>query len=149
VQCANPSDLYRYPANRFVAEFIGRVNLLSGTTVEEEGQIVFVANGTRCFALPRQVLPEGRSSGSINLVLRPENVQIDASGDLAGDGVRLRARILHSVYGGATTSYVLEIAGGLRLIAEQQNTLGRPRQSEGDAVDIYVHPEAISAVPDS
>jgi hypothetical protein len=44
---------------------------------------------------------------------------------------------------------VLEVNGGLRLMAEQQNTLGKPRHREGDAIQMYVDPEAIYAVPDA
>src|SRR3546814_19537683 len=29
-QLATPSDLYEYPANRFVADFVGSVNILQG-----------------------------------------------------------------------------------------------------------------------
>ena len=65
------------------------------------------------------------------------------------DAVRLIRRILQAVYAGATTSYVLEVNGGLRLMAEQQNTLGKPRHREGDAIEMYVDPDAIYAVPDA
>ena len=34
-QCAEPSEIYRSPGNRFVAEFVGRVNLLRGVVAEE------------------------------------------------------------------------------------------------------------------
>src|SRR5439155_16915827 len=61
----------------------------------------------------------------------------------------LRERILQGVYAGATASNVLELTGGLRLMAEQQNTLGKPRHREGDEVEVYVDPEAIYAVSDS
>ena len=43
--------------------------------------------------------------------------------------------------------YVVEISDGLRLMAEQQNTLGEPRHREGDRVEVYVDPAAVYAVP--
>src|SRR5207245_2352116 len=38
-QCAEPSEIYRSPANRFVAEFIGRVNLLPGRIAPDDGRV--------------------------------------------------------------------------------------------------------------
>src|SRR5919204_4151594 len=35
-QIGTPEEIYRRPANRFVAEFVGRVNLLSGTVAARE-----------------------------------------------------------------------------------------------------------------
>ena len=99
--------------------------------------------------MSRRLLAAADSEGRLNLVLRPENVQLDPSGSVSGEGIRVRGRILRSVYAGATTSYVVEALGGLRLVAEQQNTLGKPRHREGDEVEVYVDPEATSTVPDA
>ena len=43
-QVATPSDLYEYPNNRFVADFIGRINLFEGRLdVDEPGHAVITA----------------------------------------------------------------------------------------------------------
>lgn len=39
-QVGTPRDIYRTPANRFVAEFIGRNNLLAGTTANTSNNVV-------------------------------------------------------------------------------------------------------------
>jgi len=148
VQCAEPSEVYRSPANRFVAEFIGRVNLLHGRVASEDGRILFQAVDGPRLCLPRRLMAAAGADGWLNVVLRPENVQLDPSGMLSEEGIRIRGRILQAVYAGATTSYVLEALGGLRLMAEQQNTLGKPRHREGDEIEVYVDPDAIYAVPD-
>jgi putative spermidine/putrescine transport system ATP-binding protein len=148
-QCAEPSEIYRSPANRFVAEFIGRVNLLRGRISSENGRGLFQTEDGSRLRVPRRLLTEPGTDDQRNLVLRPENVQLDPSGGLSEDGMRARGRIMQAVYAGATTSYVLEMTGGLRLLAEQSNTLGKPRHREGDEVEVYVDPEAIYAVPDA
>ena len=147
-QCAEPSEIYRSPSNRFVAEFIGRVNLLPGRIVPDDGRVLFQAQGASPLRVPSRLLHGAGVDGRLNLVLRPENIQLDPLGGLSDEGLRIRARILQVVYAGATTSYVLELSGGLRLMAEQQNTLGKPRHGEGEEVDVYVDPEAIYAVSD-
>jgi putative spermidine/putrescine transport system ATP-binding protein len=148
-QCAEPSEIYRSPANRFVAEFIGRVNLLRGRVAPDDGRMVFQAEGGSRLCVPGRLMAGASPDGWLNVVLRPENVQLDPAGGLSEEGIRIRGRILQVVYAGATTSYVLEVTGGLRLMAEQQNTLGKPRHREGDEVEVYVDPEAVYAVPDA
>ena len=146
-QCSAPSDIYRNPANRFVAEFIGRVNLLRGRVVEDGGAVKLHAEGGSTLRVPRRVLSEAGPDGEVDLVLRPENVQLDPAEPRADDGIQVAGAIQQAVYTGATTSYVVEVSDGLRLMAEQQNTLGEPRHREGDRVEVYVDPAAVYAVP--
>jgi putative spermidine/putrescine transport system ATP-binding protein len=144
-QCAGPNDIYRRPANRFVAEFIGRVNLIRGTIEEHADGVVYSAEDGAVFAVPRTLVPAADPRGRLNLVLRPESVQLDPPGGARQDGIRTKGRILRAIYSGAVTSYDLQVDGGSRLRAEEQNTLGRPRHREGDEVEVYVDPAAISA----
>ena len=44
-QIGTPEDIYRAPANRFVAEFVGRVNLLRGRVLAVNGRTVEVEIG--------------------------------------------------------------------------------------------------------
>jgi len=149
MQCGSPTEIYRNPANRFVANFIGRVNLLSGALIHEGSHLTLVmGDGTR-LELPSQLVAMAGSAQRVNLVLRPEDVHLNPTGRPLAGGLKMRGRITQTVYAGANTSYVLEVSHGPRLVAEQQNTLGRSRQSEGDEVDVYVDPYALSFVPEA
>ncbi len=44
VQIGTPSDIYEYPGSRFVADFIGSVNMFEGRLVEDEPDYVRVAS---------------------------------------------------------------------------------------------------------
>ena len=44
VQIGTPSDIYEYPSSRFVADFIGSVNMFEGRLVEDEPDHVRVAS---------------------------------------------------------------------------------------------------------
>ncbi|MET3288759.1 UNVERIFIED_CONTAM: putative spermidine/putrescine transport system ATP-binding protein [Brevibacillus sp. OAP136] len=79
-QIATPEYLYKYPANRFVAEFIGEINLLHGMVDREQ-------NGTPLFRLRNGktvTLSDGQSPQTDRhatlLAIRPENLRI-AEGD--------------------------------------------------------------------
>ena len=71
-QIGEPLDIYRNPANTFVAEFIGASNLLSGTL---SGPDQVQAEGVSLFVEP----PEGVAVGSDVMVsVRPEDIRIEA-----------------------------------------------------------------------
>ncbi len=76
-QIATPIELYTNPANKFVADFIGTSNLISGVV---DGESILINSSLR---LPIQV---GRfqSREKIILVLRPEDFTIGSGGPLSG-----------------------------------------------------------------
>jgi sn-glycerol 3-phosphate transport system ATP-binding protein len=86
IQFDDPREIYRRPANRFIAEFIGRpaMNTFDGTV---RGG-VFHADGFTC-PLP------GRPDGPVVLGIRPEQIQIvDAS---AGDAACFAVDVVEAV----------------------------------------------------
>src|SRR5690606_16701081 len=76
-QVGTPFELYNYPRNLFVASFIGspRMNLLTATAQAGRAEIP----GLGSIALPPGVAAEG----PITIGLRPEQLTLDTSGDLA------------------------------------------------------------------
>jgi len=74
VQIGTPDEIYRNPATAFVANFIGRSNILTGTA---SGMNVQTAFGN---------LPLSRAAnGAVNLAVRPEQIMLEA--DPAGPAV--------------------------------------------------------------
>ena len=146
-QCSAPSEIYRNPANRFVAEFIGRVNLLRGWVSSDGSAAVFRMEQGSTLRLPNRVLSELGTDAPVDLVLRPENVRLDPTGPRIDDAILVPGTIRQAVYTGATTSYVVEVEGGFTMTAEQQNTLGEPLHQEGDRVTVYIDPAAVYTVP--
>ena len=75
-QVGTPEEIYRHPADRFVADFVGKVNFLSG--VAEEGRILLEGTGG-------QSLPyDGGCRGKVTVAIRPEQLRRDAAGTLCG-----------------------------------------------------------------
>ncbi|MFD5159256.1 ABC transporter ATP-binding protein [Streptomyces hawaiiensis] len=68
-QCATPQDLYRHPADPWVAGFVGDAVLVPGT-VRDGGSTATTPLGTVALTAP----PEGRSTGTV--VLRPEQLRL-------------------------------------------------------------------------
>jgi spermidine/putrescine transport system ATP-binding protein len=112
-QCGTPEEVYERPAKPFVAGFIGISNLMEG--VAEAGG-VRLANGILCPA----PLPEGVADGTpVHLSVRPEKIVLDPTGD---GMIALPGKVAERVYVGTATQVIVELDGGARIVALEQNT---------------------------
>jgi putrescine transport system ATP-binding protein len=106
VQVGPPAEVYERPANRFVAEFLGAANILTGT-VAEPG--VVLVNGT-----PVRSAGAARSVGAtVALAVRPERISF-------GAGENTIAGIVRDVaYRGDAYVLTVSLAGDnvLRIVA--------------------------------
>ena len=75
-QIGTPEDVYRRPANRFVAEFVGRVNLIEGVVAAHDGAAVVVAVDGSMRRLAVAAPNAASVSGPVTLALRPEAVTL-------------------------------------------------------------------------
>ena len=86
-QVAGPDEIYRRPADRFVASFVGDVNRLKGTLTARVGSEAQVRTGEIALSVPAAAL-EGLAVGaSLEVFVRPEHLQIvppGTSGALPG-----------------------------------------------------------------
>jgi spermidine/putrescine transport system ATP-binding protein len=112
-QCGTPEEVYERPSKPFVAGFIGISNLMEG--VAEAGG-VRLANGILCPA----PLPEGVADGTpVHLSVRPEKIVLDPTGD---GMIALPGKVAERVYVGTATQVIVELDGGARIVALEQNT---------------------------
>ncbi len=134
-QCGSPEDIYEHPVEPFVAGFIGVSNLLPG--VCENGG-VRLAGGAMCKA---EIPAECTQGTDIQLSVRPEKISIDEHEE---GMVSVPGRIVERVYVGTSTQVIVEIAGGVRLVALGQN-FDRARSDDrweiGDQVKLGWYPE--------
>jgi len=132
-QVATPREIYSRPATAYVAQFIGHTNLLKGEVR---------AGAARCGALSwPAALPDGPALFS----LRPEQVRVGVG---AGGAVRVRGRVMHQAFHGATELLRVQCADGLVLVVRTAS--GTAPQSEvdleflpADAVPVRESPERI------
>jgi len=127
-QVASPREIYNLPATAYCAQFIGHTNLLRGE----------VKNGiARCNSLSWRT---GLRDGLGLFSLRPENIR-PVVGAPAQGMVRLRAKIQHLAFHGATELLQVEGADGLLLTvrtSSQGNWSGEMELefAAGDAVPV-------------
>ena len=142
-QTGTPEEVYRTPANRFVAGFIGEGNFMDGL-VEGTGP-GGVSVGTAFGTLVAARAAEGVRPGErVSVCLRPEAVRFDRPA--AGAPNVLRGRYRESVYLGEVAQHMIELpqAGGGTLVfkAFELNPLaGRDRA--GEPAEVWVAPDQV------
>ncbi|NQW11832.1 MAG: ABC transporter ATP-binding protein [Alphaproteobacteria bacterium] len=124
-QVAPPAELYEFPANRFVADFIGSVNLIEGQVESCDAGIVTLS----CPDLPAPVVIRQQVTYATGttawLALRPEKIDITHEPD--GDGT---SNLAHGVveeitYLGETSVYHVRVAPDVPLIKVSSANLDR------------------------
>jgi spermidine/putrescine ABC transporter ATP-binding subunit len=79
-QVATPGDIYRRPADRFVASFVGDVNVLNGKLVARHGEVAVVSVGDVRLDVPAAPLASLSSGDGIEIFVRPEHLTVTARG---------------------------------------------------------------------
>jgi putrescine transport system ATP-binding protein len=118
-QVNTPANLYEFPASRFVAEFIGSVNMIDGRVASQDGDVVqIVAPGfERKIAMKHaQPLPEGTP---VSLAIRPEKLDVlEALPDSAQNWVR--GRVIEMAYQGDVSVYHVQVDGSAQVLRVQE-----------------------------
>jgi iron(III) transport system ATP-binding protein len=139
-QIGTPEEVYRKPANRFVAEFVGQVNLIAGTVAGYENSIAIVDVGESARALRVRVdqAPEPRSS--VTVAVRPEALIVEPAGAATYNGSNtLSARVTSVAFLGDHYQYELD-ASGLSLTAQSSHQVG------AEDVKVHIPPDACAVV---
>ncbi|MFE0013459.1 ABC transporter ATP-binding protein [Mesorhizobium sp. NPDC059054] len=120
VQIGQPNEVYHEPADLFVADFVGKTNLLPGKVSGRADGLVEVrlANGSTISARSRSNLAKGDDT---SVSLRPEALRLEAPGRGTLQGV-----VRNRIFLGATVEYVIEVPvlGTLMATADHQFVQG-------------------------
>jgi len=127
-QVADPATLYEHPSCRFVADFIGKVNLFEGTVRDAgDGELVLDVPGLGSLRVPH---PK-RERGELGVAVRPEKIRL---GETRPDaGFSFEATVEDFAYYGSETHLFLVTEGGVRLSATVPNTDRGPVRVERGA----------------
>jgi spermidine/putrescine transport system ATP-binding protein len=132
-QLGEPSVIYGFPRNRFVADFVGECNMLSADVRSvESGQIELSVRGVGdVVATHGEHIAPGAQGV---LALRPEQVRMAKSIAVDRADNHFRGTVKTLLYRGEVTLYTVELAGGGKLQALLPNTVsGRPARFEAGA----------------
>jgi spermidine/putrescine transport system ATP-binding protein len=114
-QVGTPRDLYDRPGTRYVADFIGETNLLSGTVVEAGPRPVVLKVGENLVrGWGDTPLPVGRTAW---LSVRPEAIRIRQGSGAATEPTELAGTIEDAVYGGSVLRVHVALTEGQVVVA--------------------------------
>ena len=137
-QLGTPMEVYRQPASRFVAEFMGEPNLIPGE-VREGG-------GTIHTALGPLTSSHAAAPGSVLVAIRPESLRIVE--DNGGDNT-FTAMVEEAVYLGEIVQYLVSVGSGkarVRLRVAHLNPDARAVRSIA-AITLRIAPEDVVILP--
>ncbi len=137
-QLGAPRAIYEVPASRFVAGFIGEVNLFEGVVARVEDGLAFVRlnglNALVCAAV------EGAVGASVTLAVRPERMLLELVRDEGLPGV-----VLDSAYRGDTQVARVRLANGSLVRIARFGAALMPER--GAAVRVSFAPDAARVLP--
>jgi spermidine/putrescine transport system ATP-binding protein len=132
-QLGAPRELYELPRTAFVANFLGKSNLIAGDVVEDRGDAVVVsAAGTRL------VVRKDRAAahrGGVLVGIRPEKLRMLWPAEVpGGEANLLRGRVLDTSFTGVSTEYLVDVPGVGTMGVFSQNHGEQPAQPGDDVV---------------
>ena len=132
-QIGTPMDLFDNPANRFVANFVGSINLLPG-------RIDRAADGSSAFesqVLGRVPLPLSQATlGAAEIAVRPHSIVLSKSAG-SPSHVWLEGAVEQREFLGEFVRYAVKVAD-VSLIVDQTHHLGQPVFEPGERVHVGV-----------
>jgi spermidine/putrescine ABC transporter ATP-binding subunit len=139
IQVGTPRELYRQPADRFVAEFVGQSNVLPVEVVESnsEGSVVRLFGQTI-----RSRRPPRRRDEEVAIVLRPEALSLSQANGSGTAGVP--AHVLNLSYIGPMVRYTVGVQGGSILTVDLYNPGPDQFYPEGTPVSLHLPAEVPS-----
>jgi ABC-type Fe3+/spermidine/putrescine transport system ATPase subunit len=133
IQLGTPRELYRHPADRFVAEFVGVSNVIPVELVESNahGATVRVFGQTI-----RSRRPPKTSENQASIVLRPEALRIENAGE-----VGVPATVLTLAFTGPIARYTVAVEDGTELTVDLPNPGPDQFFAEGTSVTLQLPSE--------
>ncbi len=119
LQVGSPEEVYEHPANRFVADFIGNVNLFEGRLSVDEADRCAATTGIGEIHIGHGV------SGSLNMrmavAVRPEKMQIGKSRPSVDKNL-FTGKVKEIAYFGSYNTYILTASDGALVRITESNT---------------------------
>jgi spermidine/putrescine ABC transporter ATP-binding subunit len=129
-QVATPAELYEFPNSRFVADFIGQVNIFEGKLVVDEPDHARVDAPELENPIYLDHGVTGAQGGTIWIALRPEKIELHKRADGkappvmedAPEGCNIAAGVIrHIAYLGSESIYEVELSNGRRVKTLRSN----------------------------
>ena len=136
-QIGTPADIYRRPSDRFVASFVGDVNVLRARLGSIDQTTATISLGAQSIPVATGPLAGSKPGDPVDLFVRPEQLRLSATGEpMAAQGT-----VTTHIYQGAHVDlYVLSpVASGGRLLVRSAEPDAITRWPVGAVVGVTVN----------
>lgn len=143
-QIGTPREIYNFPKNRFVADFIGESNLVSARVVNINGDLIeFETMGLNNFEIAVSLDTILSINQLVTLSIRPERIIIDTENTLP-EKHRIKGTVIDSIYLGNAIDYRIQ-CGDSQLVVRSPKGGGRGNIGlcEGDTTHIGFDPGSV------
>jgi len=145
-QVGTPGEIYEYPKNRFIADFIGTINLLETTVVDSaDGQVRLNCEATGG-ELTAQCTLDSPTGSRRWLAVRPEKIFIDKEPPPSDDRTVLKGIVLDLGYFGNLSIYRVQLPTGAMLQVSAQNRRRTAHRTVEWDDEVYVSWDIASAI---
>jgi ABC-type Fe3+/spermidine/putrescine transport system ATPase subunit len=139
VQIGNPQDIYQKPANRFVADFIGTMNFMSGEIIdvmENQNAVSVKTEFSDKMVCTTQDSSAATFGASVYASIRPEDVDVYAEKPASAQNV-FKGKIVHKAYLGNFLFYFVSVNDTMIRVQAPHNL----PQEEGQEIFLYLNPQ--------
>jgi len=148
-QLGPPEAVYRRPANRFVADFIGESNLWPGRieAAAGDGATVVLDEGGTVHAASARAWRPGEP---VACLVRPEAIVVVPEGVAPGDAAgtnRFAGTVVETVFLGMAHKYRIAAERGPEILARMAAQGSQAARESGGAIAVAFAPEDVHLVP--
>ena len=145
VQTGTPAAIYESPSSRFVAQFIGSVNLFEGRVVAEDPRHLIIESEDAGCPLYSDRGVRAARGDRVWVAVRPEKLEM-SRGAPAQEYNRVESLVDEVAYRGGLSVYRLHTASGKELRVAQANLVRANADRPGVRERVYVSWQPSSAV---
>ena len=140
-QIGTPEEVYKMPANRFIAEFMGQSNILPAKIAGSGKKATAEVLGARM----KIDAPAGKGGGEADILIRPERIALLSA---RSAGKRPKAKVVNKQYYGSLIEYQVEAADGTPLTVTESTNKASFEPSLGDTVALDIDEGAVFVLPE-
>lgn len=146
LQVGRPHEIYEYPVNRMVADFIGTANFFDGVVEKADGAVLTV----RAPGIDAPLTAEGALTVGANaaLMVRPEKIVMSREAQAGALNV-LKGKVVEIAYLGDVSIYHVRLASGATVLVTNANLrhAAEPAVTWEDEVVLSWHPGNAVVLP--
>lgn len=121
MQVATPAEIYEAPASRFVADFVGSVNMLEGTVASRDGKSVTITGGSGA-QISVENAGEAEPGASVAFAIRPEKIKVSSKRPEDTSKNAMEGEVWDLAYLGDMTVYHIKLDDGQVVKASALNS---------------------------